>query len=115
MPRRISREDKFQAAIEADVAAQIEGNPPLIIRSYEGRAEEAASDFAAEAEVFALHGYLPVSQVWANGAWDSGTVIVSVILALFAVGLLLLAYMLVASPDGVLTVIYRPSADLQRP
>jgi hypothetical protein len=87
----------------------------VVVRVYEGRPEEAASDFANEAQIFALHGYLPVSQVWAPGAWNGITVALAVFLSIFGVGLLILGYMLVASPDGVLTVVYRPSASVPRP
>jgi hypothetical protein len=104
-----------QAVLQTIALSHIQGNPPVFVRAYGGTAEEAASDFASEAQIFALHGYLPVSQAWAPGAWNSTSVMLAVVLSIFAVGLLILAYMLVASPDGVLTVVYRPSAVVPRP
>ena len=102
------------AVIETIALSHIQENPPVFVRIYQGRPEVAASDFANEVQIFALHGYLPVSQVWAPGAWNGTTVASAVFLSIFGVGLLILGYMLVASPGGVLTVVYRPSGAVPR-
>ena len=103
------------AVLQTIALSHIQGNPPVFVRIYRGRAEEAASDFATEAQLFAVHGYMPVSQTWANGAWNGTTVALAAILSIIGIGLLILAWMLVASPDGVLSVVYRPSASVPRP
>lgn len=104
-----------EAVFDSIGLSHLKGNPPAVVRLYRGLADEASSDFAREASVFAANGYLPVSQQWADGAWNSTTVMLAVFLSIFAVGVLFLAYMLVASPDGTLSVTYRPSAASSRP
>jgi hypothetical protein len=98
-----------EAVLEAVVLSQIDGHPPVVIRIHDGHAMEASLDFAEEARIFGAHGYLPVSQQWAPGTWDSIVVVVAVLFSLVGIGLMFLAYMLVADPAGTLTVIYRRS------
>lgn len=81
--------------------------PPTLIRVYHGRQQaDVTGVYQADAAALAPLGYVPVSQSWGQGQWPEGAVLLAVILAIFAIGLLILAYMFVAHPDGTLTVTY---------
>lgn len=55
----------------------------------------------------AAAGYVPVNQVWAPGQWSTGAFVIAVLLLfVFGLGILILAYMLIVKPAGTLTVTY---------
>lgn len=81
--------------------------PPTLVRVYRGREQaDVTGIYQADAAALAPLGYTPVSQSWGQGQWSEGAVLLAVILTIFAVGLLILAYLFVAHPDGSLTVTY---------
>ncbi|MEO5965264.1 MAG: hypothetical protein ABIR11_07340 [Candidatus Limnocylindrales bacterium] len=63
-----------------------------------------------DAETLALHGYAPAGQSWGDGQWDGGYFLLALVLSLFGIGLILLAYMAIIRPDGTLCVTYRLTA-----
>jgi ribosomal protein L40E len=54
----------------------------------------------------AAQGYFPTSQSYAPGSYGCGTFIFAVILCFLIIGILILIYMLIVKPDGVLSVTY---------
>lgn len=88
--------------------ASAQAPAPIIVRTYRARTPElAAALFEADAASAAALGYYPVSQSWAPGSWGTLEVALAVVLTIFVIGLLLLAYLLLVSPGGALTVAYR--------
>ncbi len=82
-------------------------SPPVIVRMYLGREQaDVIPSYQADAAALASLGYLPVAQSWGDGQWSEGAVLIAVVLTIFAVGLLILAYMFVSRPEGTLTVTY---------
>ena len=80
---------------------------PVIIRTFKGSQAEAMRIFKAASIDMAADGYFPTSQSWASGQWSTGAFIVAVLLIfLFGLGILILAYMLIVKPDGTLTVTF---------
>ena len=89
-----------------------EGPPRLVVRNYGAKnVDHAAQLFAEDSRVFTLQGYAPVGQAWAQGQWDGGQYAVGCLLSFVGIGLVLLLYMLIVKPGGVLTVTY----EMQRP
>src|SRR4029078_12485998 len=55
----------------------------------------------------ASENYFPTSQSWAPGQWSGRAFAIAILLMfLFGLGILILAYMLIVKPDGILTVAY---------
>jgi hypothetical protein len=78
------------------------------VRTYRGHQQsEAIASYVRDAETLAQRGYAPVGQSWGDGQWDGGYFILALILSLFGIGLILLAYMAIIRPDGTLCVTYR--------
>ena len=80
----------------------------FLVRTYRGHQQrEAIASYVKDAETLARRGYAPVGQSWGDGQWDGGTFLIALILSLFGVGLILLAYMAIFRPGGSLCVTYR--------
>jgi hypothetical protein len=80
----------------------------LTVRTYRGHQQsEAIASYVRDAETLAQRGYAPVGQSWGDGQWDGGYFILALILSLFGIGLIVLAYMAIIRPDGTLCVTYR--------
>jgi hypothetical protein len=92
---------------EEDDASVIAGSPPTIVRVYLGAQQsDAVRVFEREASELARFGYQPTTQSWAAGRWGRGAFFIALLLTVMLVGLLMLLYLLVAKPDGTLTVTY---------
>ncbi len=93
------------------VASGTEVSSDFLVRTYRGRQQsQAIASYEKDAETLAQRGYAPVGQSWGDGQWDGGTFLIALILSLFGVGLILLAYMAIFRPDGSLCVTYRLGA-----
>lgn len=80
----------------------------FVIRTYRGHDQAAAvRAYVTDAANLAARGYEPVGQSWGDGQWDGVLFVIAVVLSLFGVGLIVLAYMAVMRPDGTLLVTYR--------
>jgi hypothetical protein len=77
-----------------------------IIRKYEGAGEEAVDEFIADAARMASSGYYPASQVWVPSSNGTAAFMISALLCIVVIGFFMLAYMLIVSPGGTLTVTY---------
>jgi len=83
----------------------------ILVEAYKGKQREATACFQAHSIVMAAEGYLPTWQSWAPGEWAREAYIVAVLLIfLFGIGILFLAYLLIVEPEGVLTVTYERRA-----
>ena len=89
---------------EAEAAAPI--REQIIVKTYTGSQAEATRSFQADEAQMAAQGYLPVFQSWAPGQWRPGAFIAALLLCFLIVGIPALIYMLIATPDGALTVTY---------
>ena len=78
----------------------------VIVKTYKGSQDEATRIFQADVGVMAAQGYFPTSQSYATGSYGCGTFIFAVILCFLVIGILILIYMLIVKPDGVLSVTY---------
>ena len=79
----------------------------ILVEAYKGKQREATACFQAHSIVMAAEGYLPTWQSWAPGEWAREAYIVAVLLIfLFGIGILFLAYLLIVEPEGILTVTY---------
>jgi len=88
--------------------------PPVLVRTYVGGFTQTAASLQADAGYMAQGGYYPVAQSYEPGNWNSGTVILALVLCLIAIGIPFVAYMLVVRPDGALIVTYQFRPDLLR-
>ena len=83
----------------------------ILVEAYKGKQREATACFQAHSIVMAAEGYLPTWQSWAPGEWAREAYVVAVLLVfLFGMGILFLAYLLIVEPEGVLTVTYERRA-----
>jgi len=83
----------------------------ILVEAYKGKQREATACFQAHSIVMAAEGYLPTWQSWAPGEWAREAYIVAVLLIfLFGIGILFLAYLLIVEPEGILTVTYERRA-----
>lgn len=83
----------------------------FLVRTYRGRQQsEAIASYVKDAELLAQRGYAPVGQSWGDGQWDGGYFLIALILSLFGIGLILLAYMAIIRPDGTLCITYQVRA-----
>jgi hypothetical protein len=81
--------------------------PSMLVKAYKGKQAEAASHFRADSIEMAAAGYFPKWQTWAPGEWPSKAYVLAGVLILFCgVGILVLAYLFLAEPDGTFTVTY---------
>ncbi len=95
---------------EALVAAELEGDPAVVVRLYRASQKEAFSIFGREAPIFEDGGYGVESVTWAPGEWDAPIAMGAALLILVGIGILIIAYMLVARPPGTLVVIFSRAA-----
>ena len=83
----------------------------ILVEAYKGKQREATACFQAHSIEMAAEGYLPTWQSWAPGEWAREAYIVAVLLIfLFGIGILFLAYLLIVEPEGILTVTYERRA-----
>jgi hypothetical protein len=83
----------------------------FLVRMYRGHEQtEAVASFVKDAEMLAGRGYAPLGQSWGDGQWDGAYFLLALLLSLFGIGLILLAYMAIIRPDGTLCVTYRLQA-----
>ncbi len=81
---------------------------PFVVRTYTGREQQdVVARYVSDAETLATRGYEPVGQSWGDGQWDAALFVLALILSLFGIGLILLAYMAIIRPSGSLVVTYR--------
>jgi hypothetical protein len=79
----------------------------LVVKTYKGSQAEATKRFQADSAEMANRGYFPTSQSWAPGQWRTEQFILAVVFILiFGLGILMLGYMLIVKPAGILTVTY---------
>jgi hypothetical protein len=80
----------------------------FLVRTYRGHEQsDAIASYVKDAETLAQRGYAPAGQSWGDGQWDGGMFFIALILSLFGIGLIMLAYMAIIRPDGTLCVTYR--------
>ncbi len=78
-----------------------------IIKTYKGSQAVATALFQVDAVKMAARGYFPTGQSWGAGQWGGGAFVVAILLIfLFGLGILILAYLLIVRPPGTLTVTY---------
>jgi hypothetical protein len=91
-----------------EVAVGTEEWGGFLVRTYRAHQQsEAIASYARDAETLAQRGYEPAGQSWGDGQWDGGFFLIALVLSLFGIGLILLAYMAITRPDGTLCVTYR--------
>ncbi len=96
---------------EVAAVAGAEAWGDFLVRTYRGHQQsDAVASYVQDAESLAQRGYEPAGQSWGGGQWDGGLFLVALILSLFGIGLILLAYMAIMRPDGTLCVTYRRRA-----
>ena len=79
----------------------------MVVRRYNGKHNEAAAAFQADAPKAAADGYYPTSQVWQEGSWGCGAYLIGVAaVLLFGLGLIILGYLVIVKPAGTLVVSY---------
>jgi hypothetical protein len=78
----------------------------VIVKTYSGSQEAATSQFQSDAMEMAKRGYFPSSQSYAPGAYGCGSFILAIVLCFLIIGVLILLYMFIVKPDGILTVTY---------
>lgn len=87
-------------------SAQKETSKQTVVKYHVKYQLEAADAYQREAQEMAVQGYRPVGQCWLPGSYDWGVFLVAAFLSLFGVGVIMLIYMLVTRPRGVLIVTY---------
>lgn len=93
------------------VPTEARGWDDFIVRLYAGGEQrDALAGYARDAEVLVGQGYLPVGQSWGDGQWSPILFVLALVLSLFGIGLILLAYMAIMRPGGTLCVTYRRQA-----
>ena len=90
---------------------KLSDTPPLILKAYEGKQGEATARLQADSIEMAAEGYFPTWQNWAPGERAREAYVVAALLVfLFGIGILILAYLFIVEPDGTLTVAYERQA-----
>jgi len=90
---------------ETDEAAPRVG-AQFVIETYIGNQAAAATSFQADSTRMASLGYFPAFQSWEPGQWRTGAFIAALLLCFLIVGIPVLIYMLIVTPDGMLIVTY---------
>jgi hypothetical protein len=91
-----------------EVAEGAEEWGDFLVRTYRGHQQgDAIASYVRDAETLAQRGYAPAGQSWGDGQWDGAYFLLALVLSLFGIGLILLAYMAIIRPDGTLCVTYR--------
>jgi hypothetical protein len=79
----------------------------ILVKTYTGKQGEATALFQADCIEMSTQAYFPKWQCWTPGEWAREPYIFAVLLIpLFGIGILRLAYLLIVKPDGTLTVTY---------
>ena len=79
----------------------------ILVKTYTGKQGEAIALFQADRIKMATQAFFPTWQSWTPGEWARETYTFAVLLIpLFGIGILRLAYLLIVEPDGTLTVTY---------
>jgi hypothetical protein len=85
--------------------------PLLLVKAYQGKEREAIALLQSDSIEMATQGYFPTWQNWTPGEWSREAYVVAVLLIfLFGMGILILAYLLIVEPEGRLTVAYKRRA-----
>ncbi len=96
------------APAQGDAVEASPGSSDFLVRTYRGHDQaDAVGAYVGDAEALAARGYEPVGHSWGEGQWDFALVLAALLLSIFGVGLVLLAYMAISRPDGTLLVTYR--------
>jgi hypothetical protein len=99
------------SAAELADKAKLSDTPPLVLKAYEGKQGAATARLQADSIEMAAGGYFPTWQNWAPGERAREAYVVAALLVfLFGIGILILAYLLIVEPDGTLTVAYERRA-----
>ena len=77
-----------------------------IVGTYKGNQTSAQKQFLKDAEKKSQKGYVPVSQIWAQGSWSRQSFIIALLLCGVLIGIIACIYMLLVKPAGTLTVTY---------
>lgn len=78
-----------------------------IIKTYKGSVSKSQALFQQDAKLLASQGYVPTSQAYMPGAHSTGAFILATVLILACgIGLIILIYLLMVKPDGMLSVTY---------
>jgi hypothetical protein len=77
-----------------------------LIRVYKGNSKTASSTFRYDSISLAKKGYVPISEVWAQGTWGCFAFLIALALCFIFIGFLVFIYMLIVKPEGTLTVTY---------
>jgi len=80
---------------------------PGFIKEYRGSQKKAMGLFEEDAVKMAGMGYFPAAQNWIPGKWGAGAIVLALLLCLIGIGFLVLLYLLIVKPDGILIVTYR--------
>lgn len=109
--RRARNVEKIRSFSNAD-----ENGVPkkAVVKYFTGYQLQTAEMFQNDATEMSRQGYKPVSQCWLPGSYDGGLFILALILCIVGIGVLVLVYMLVTRPRGVLIVSYelrQPASD----
>jgi len=78
----------------------------VIVKTYKGSQDEATRLFQEDVGLMAAKGYFPTSQTYAPGSYGCGAFLMALILCFLIIGILILVYMLLVKPNGVLSVTY---------
>jgi hypothetical protein len=84
----------------------------ILVKTYTAKQGEATALFQADCIEMANQAYFPTWQIWTPGEWARETYIFAFLLIpLFGIGILRLAYLLIVEPNGTLTVTYERRAE----
>lgn len=78
----------------------------VIVKTYKGSQNQATRLFREDAEEMAEKGYFPTSQTYAPGSYSTGAFLFALLLCFIVIGVLILVYMMIVKPAGVLSVTY---------
>lgn len=87
----------------------------VILRTYWAhRPADAIRWYQRDLDDLVDHGYLPAGHTWAPGEWTFGHFLVGILLAPFGIGVIVLLYLAILRPAGILTAAF-VLRDLVRP
>ena len=79
----------------------------VILRTYWAKDPAGAIRwYQRDLDVLVEHGYVPSSQCWVPGEWGFGAFLAALLLMPVVVGFVILMYVLIVKPAGVLTATY---------
>lgn len=103
----LSRGRKISAQEKMQIMSTDGDSKRVVVRCHERYQREAAYAYQLEAQEMAVRGYRPVAHSWIPGSYDWSLFLVALFMSLFGIGILVLIYMLVTRPRGVLIVTYQ--------